>query len=315
MKNKLELVSTLCGAVETIGPSLISTTCAKSSNDSVTELVSSANGKATVQHKSKTAVTKRSWKKPKGKPKRPLTAYNIFFRFERQNILLSTPSPISNLSGTKHRKRRNRPEPHGKVRFEDLAKKIGTKWKSLDPSSREKFVALAVADKQRYEREVESWNANRKVKENAQVNSSLNTSESMNPHDQAANKVISLASTTREDACSSSLPVLEDSFSSDAFEPIKLESTLTSLYQKSFVFSLMSCSKTVSAMMLLSQQSLRGQPIPRISKCLLFSLMTRLPQFQTTATVGCRDKASLVVKGRMEIILATKEVNMILILC
>lgn len=108
--------------------------------------------------KAKKVVKKRSWKKPKGKPKRPLSAYNIFFARERESIILSTPAPPPNPTGAKRRKRRDR-VVHGKIGFADLAKHIGTKWKSLDAISRKEFESLAALEKERYQKELDAWNS------------------------------------------------------------------------------------------------------------------------------------------------------------
>jgi len=109
-------------------------------------------------------------KKPKNKPKRPLSAYNIFFRDERANILAGIPDKDEDddddndddhddgLDGPKKKtgKKRKRP-PHGKIGFESLAKIVGQRWKELKPDELSKYKKLADVDMIRYRAEMESY--------------------------------------------------------------------------------------------------------------------------------------------------------------
>jgi len=110
-------------------------------------------------------------KKPKNKPKRPLSAYNIFFRDERANILAGIPDKDEDeeevdeeeneegVDGAKKKssgKKRKRP-PHGKIGFESLAKIVGQRWKELKPDELAKYKKLADADMVRYRAEMESY--------------------------------------------------------------------------------------------------------------------------------------------------------------
>eukprot|EP00536_Pseudo-nitzschia_multiseries_P011393 jgi/Psemu1/259806/estExt_Genewise1Plus.C_3840037 len=110
-------------------------------------------------------------KKPKNKPKRPLSAYNIFFRDERANILAGIPDKDEEddedqnddhddgLDGPKKKasgKKRKRP-PHGKIGFESLAKIVGQRWKELKPEELAKYKKLADVDMVRYRAEMESY--------------------------------------------------------------------------------------------------------------------------------------------------------------
>ena len=121
-------------------------------------------------------------KKPKNKPKRPLSAYNIFFKDERANILSGIPDKSEEdeddeddeekkvkdedggdgeegedgekkKSSGKKRKR----VPHGKIGFESLAKIVGQRWKELPPDELEKYKKLAEEDMKRYRKEMESY--------------------------------------------------------------------------------------------------------------------------------------------------------------
>ena len=102
----------------------------------------------------KQAIKKRSgWKKPKDKPKRPLSAYNLFFRHEREQILKNTANPA-------YKPRRS----HGKIGFAALARSVAEKWKSLDDETRAVFIGKAAVEKERYDREVDAWNRSRIAK-------------------------------------------------------------------------------------------------------------------------------------------------------
>lgn len=50
--------------------------------------------------------------------------------------------------------------PSGKIRFEELGKLIGKKWKSLPEAKKKRFHDLASADTDRYHREMEAWRVN-----------------------------------------------------------------------------------------------------------------------------------------------------------
>lgn len=106
--------------------------------------------------KSSTRRQKR-WKRPKDKPSRPLSAYNLFFRSERSNMLgVDAPSEeLENLKKRVHCK------THGKIGFAEMARAIGAKWKSLEPEKRKTFEGRAQQEKDRYTQELASWKAAR----------------------------------------------------------------------------------------------------------------------------------------------------------
>ncbi|KAL7562646.1 hypothetical protein ACA910_015387 [Epithemia clementina (nom. ined.)] len=82
------------------------------------------------------------------RPKRPLSAYNLFFQDERQKLLATRPV---------------RPEGvplrrgHGKMGFAEMAKTIAAKWKVIDAATKAKFDELALEEKARYRHRVAEW--------------------------------------------------------------------------------------------------------------------------------------------------------------
>lgn len=81
------------------------------------------------------------------KPKRPLSAYNFFFHYERAKMLEHMPTRAAG------KPRRS----HGKIGFADLARNIASKWKSISADERKQFDDKAVADKERYVKDMEEW--------------------------------------------------------------------------------------------------------------------------------------------------------------
>eukprot|EP00978_Attheya_sp_CCMP212_P001540 scaffold3163_cov60-Attheya_sp.AAC.10 len=128
----------------------------------------------TKTKKMRPAGKKKHPKKPKDMPRRPLSAYNIFFRDTRNTILQSLSAP-QNLDGNKEQDLKNtkaldtedeksssgRNRPHGKIGFENLAKIIGKQWKESESSEeiRSQYKTLAKRDMLRYETEMKEYKA------------------------------------------------------------------------------------------------------------------------------------------------------------
>ncbi|OEU08155.1 hypothetical protein FRACYDRAFT_145422, partial [Fragilariopsis cylindrus CCMP1102] len=75
--------------------------------------------------------------KPKDRPKRPLSAYNIFFKEERNRILNNNDSnKTDDIDST--------------ISFESLAKIIGQRWQELDAISMAIYKSKANIDMNRY---------------------------------------------------------------------------------------------------------------------------------------------------------------------
>lgn len=101
--------------------------------------------------------SKKSRRKPKNKPKRPLSAYNIFFKEERQRILEDIPDKKQSKEIAEAYAKKGKKTPHGKIDFQSLAKIIGRRWQSLTPSEADLYKRKAEADMLRYKNEMEAY--------------------------------------------------------------------------------------------------------------------------------------------------------------
>ncbi|KAL3795426.1 hypothetical protein ACHAWO_007674 [Cyclotella atomus] len=131
---------------------------------------------ATNATQSSTKASKRANKKKvKGKPKRPLSAYNLFFKDERERILNDIPKKeeddADNAGSNKEEEEKEeegggegdanaigvkpKKKPHGKIGFESLAKLIGKRWQELESVEVDKYKKLAEEDAKRYKAEME----------------------------------------------------------------------------------------------------------------------------------------------------------------
>lgn len=111
-------------------------------------------------------------KKPKDKPKRPLSAYNFFFKEEREKILKvvlsedatdTVNAPDSEDYIDDNTLGRLRKEG-GKVSFEEMGKLIGQRWKNLQPDRLTKYSELAAEDTDRYKKEMQGYNGRQEAK-------------------------------------------------------------------------------------------------------------------------------------------------------
>lgn len=127
---------------------------------------------ANEKGKSGSAAKRPTKKKPKDKPKRPLSAYNFFFKEEREKILkvvlAEDPDKVENDPNSEDyldedMLRRLRKEG-GKVSFEEMGKLIGQRWKNIDPDRLTRFNELASEDTERYKKEMQGYNGRQEAK-------------------------------------------------------------------------------------------------------------------------------------------------------
>lgn len=81
----------------------------------------------------------RRKKKPKGMPKRPLSAYNLYFQAQRTTILATQE------------------EGKPRIGFEGLGKIIGKQWRDLSSDEKKKYSKLAEKDSERYRKEMDAY--------------------------------------------------------------------------------------------------------------------------------------------------------------
>lgn len=119
------------------------------------------------------AAKRPTKKKPKDKPKRPLSAYNFFFKEEREKILKVVLGEGSN------EEKGNVPEADdyidddlmgrlkkdgGRVSFEEMGKLIGVRWKNITQERLSKYTDLAAEDTERYKKEMQTYNSRQESK-------------------------------------------------------------------------------------------------------------------------------------------------------
>ena len=81
----------------------------------------------------------RRKRKPKGMPKRPLSAYNLYFQAERTKIIAKQV------------------EGKPRIGFESLGKIIGKQWQDLGGAEKKEYGKLAEKDSERYRKEMDAY--------------------------------------------------------------------------------------------------------------------------------------------------------------
>lgn len=120
-------------------------------------------------------------KKPADMPRRPLSAYNLFFSEERERILKEIEGKSGDDTSDKkddgdkkegdeakpkallrpllpsEKKRRPHRKTHGKISFQELATKVGQRWKALPDDRRKYYQDLAQEDMKRQKKAMEEY--------------------------------------------------------------------------------------------------------------------------------------------------------------
>jgi len=104
-----------------------------------------------------------AWKKPKGMPKRPLSAYNLFFKVQREAIMTARANDTSEAAA-----KRSKKETVG-IGFANLARTIADKWQSLDNADKTDFLKQAAKEKARYKQEMVVWRRKQKEEKERQA--------------------------------------------------------------------------------------------------------------------------------------------------
>lgn len=105
--------------------------------------------------KRKRRSPKVPWRKPEGMPKRPLSAYNLFFQCERERLLNIAQGRHDANDGKQNKRTKSG------IGFAGLAQQIASKWKSVDVQTKSYFQARASEEKERYKKEIEAWKKER----------------------------------------------------------------------------------------------------------------------------------------------------------
>jgi len=120
---------------------------------------SALNGKKTKRKRKSPLIP---WKKPVGMPKRPLSAYNLFFQDRRKSIMLAASESSENIQDESKKSLRKSSKKRSGVGFANLARTIGTEWRALEPEKKAPYNGLAGNDKNRYNREMKVWRVKEK---------------------------------------------------------------------------------------------------------------------------------------------------------
>eukprot|EP00977_Amphora_coffeiformis_P005385 scaffold1147_cov172-Amphora_coffeaeformis.AAC.14 len=138
-------------------------------------------------------------KKPKDMPRRPLSAYNLFFKEQR-----------GRLQGEPQARKKS------KFGFEELGKKIGALWKQLGPQEKQIYQDQAKVEMGRYQKEMEQYQSNLNKKAGVpDEEESLNFSDGLYVKEQSASPTVAAKSVGGAMQDSGNLSLAEASLHAD----------------------------------------------------------------------------------------------------
>lgn len=148
-----------------------------------------------------------------GMPKRPLSAYNLFFQEKRRELL----GDRSNMYAVSDQARRKHKKTHGKIGFQDMAKKIAVEWRKLSADKKRAYEEDAETRKESYVkamrefRRKESLNASFRTEEVGE-DSTVSRRGSLSPRSDSAQALASLHVSDRIDLPKVPRPQVESQF-------------------------------------------------------------------------------------------------------
>lgn len=99
---------------------------------------------------------RKGYRKPKDRPKRPMSAYNIFFKEQREKLIAERET-LASEKGDNLRT--------GSQFFSHLGKTIGRRWKDLPAEERSRFEHMAKLELEKYRETMKKYFANKEKEE------------------------------------------------------------------------------------------------------------------------------------------------------
>ncbi|KAL7580188.1 hypothetical protein ACA910_012939 [Epithemia clementina (nom. ined.)] len=132
------------------------------------ELVASVSQSAGMKEPAKKKPKQRKFQRKVGKPKRPLSAYNLFFKDERAKMLAENGATgedgaESEPAGSEDDKKpagtaSDKKKKKSGIGFAEMAQVISGQWKKIDEETLTKYKDKAAIDMRRYREEMDEFN-------------------------------------------------------------------------------------------------------------------------------------------------------------